>query len=88
MTIQGGISVNGHTDVDGSVRDEQLLSAIEKALFITGYSGTLRGIQVEVHAGSVVLSGRLPSYYLKQTAQVNAMKVHGVVQVINEISVD
>ena len=70
------------------MRDEQLLLAIEKALFITGYAGTLRGIQVEVHAGSVVLSGRLPSYYLKQTAQVNAMKVDGVVHVRNEIQVD
>ena len=88
MTIQGCISVKGQTDVDGSVRGEQLLLAIEKALLITGYAGTLRGIQVDVHADSVVLSGRLPSYYLKQIAQVSAMKVDGVVQVRNEIQVD
>ena len=88
MTTQGGVSLNDQTDVDGSIHDEQLLLAIEKALFITGHAGTLRGIQVEVHAGSVVLSGRLPSYYLKQIAQVSTMKVDGVVQVSNEIQVD
>ena len=88
MTTQGGVAVNAQTNVDGSIRDEQLFSEIEQALVITGYAGPLRGIQIEVHAGSVVLSGRLPSYYLKQTAQVSAMKVDGVVQVRNKIQVD
>ena len=87
MTTQGGVAVNDQTNVDGSIRDEQLFSEIERALLITGHAGTLRGIQVEVHAGSVVLSGRLPSYYLKQIAQVSAMNIDGVVQVRNGIQV-
>ena len=87
MTTQGGVAVNAQTNVDGSIHDEQLFLEIERALLISGYAGTLRGIQVEVHAGSVVLSGRLPSYYLKQIAQVSAMRVDGVVQVRNEIQV-
>ncbi|MCH7990270.1 MAG: BON domain-containing protein [Planctomycetes bacterium] len=79
--------MNDQTNVDGSIHDEQLFSEIERALLISGYAGTLRGIQVEVHAGSVVLSGRLPSYYLKQIVQVIAMRVDGVVQVRNGIQV-
>ena len=85
MTTQGGVAANDHTIVDGAIHDEQLFSQIEKALLITGFAGTLREIQIEVHAGSVVLSGRLPSYYLKQIAQVSAMRIDGVLQVSNEI---
>ncbi len=88
MTNQGRSGVEVQTDGSVSMCDEQLLSAIEKALLITGHAGTLRGIQIEVHAGSVVLSGRLPTYYLKQIAQVSTMNVEGVVQVSNEIQVD
>lgn len=69
------------------VHDEQILSQVERALLISGYIVTLSEIRVDVHAGCVVLSGRLSTYYLKQVAQTAAMKVGGVVQLRNEIQV-
>ncbi len=88
MTAQGRVSLNDLTNPEGTVHDNQLFFEIEKSIFVSGYAGTLRAIHVEVHGGSVILSGNLPSYYLKQIVQVSAMKVDGVVQVSNEIQVD
>tara|TARA_R110002049_G_scaffold234002_6_gene407346 strand:+ start:8367 stop:8636 length:270 start_codon:yes stop_codon:yes gene_type:complete len=88
MTTQGRVSLNDFTVPEGTVHDNQILLEIEKTIFVSGYAGTLRAIHVEVHRGSVILSGILPSYYLKQIVQVSAMKVDGVVQVSNEIQVD
>ena len=69
------------------VCDEQILSEVKRALQVPGHVGTLRKIRVEILEGCVVLSGRLPSYYLKQIAQTAAMKVGGVLQLENEIQV-
>jgi hypothetical protein len=49
--------------------------------------GRVRDLRVELVPGSVVLHGRVPSYYLKQLAQVAAMDVLDGQNVVNAIEV-
>jgi len=74
-------------DTGSKIRDEMVASDIRRALRWSGYANALREVSVEVHAGCVVLSGRLPQYHLKQVAQAAAMKVRGVVRVKNDVQV-
>ena len=53
-----------------------LAERVERSLRATGY-GPLREVQVRVDARTVLLAGRVPSYYLKQVAQATAMAVPG-----------
>lgn len=49
----------------------------------------LRNIRVEEDdEGRVILSGRVPTYYLKQVAQSIAVAVEGVGAICNELTVD
>jgi len=63
-----------------------LAERIEGAVRATGY-WALRGITVTIDAGVVILTGQVPSYYLKQVAQAAALAVVGVHPVRNEIAV-
>jgi osmotically-inducible protein OsmY len=70
-----------------STRVPLALSAdIERALRATGYSA-LRGVDIVVNSGVVFLTGRVPSYHMKQLAQVTAMRMPGVLDVCNELDV-
>jgi hypothetical protein len=69
-----------------SQEDLCLAERVERALRATGY-GPLRGIAVTVQARLVILSGRVPSYYLKQIAQTIALAVAGACQVRNDLDV-
>lgn len=70
-----------------NTRDPLSLSIdIERALRATGYSA-LRGIDIVVESGVVFLTGRVPSYHMKQLAQATAMRMTGVVGVHNELEV-
>jgi osmotically-inducible protein OsmY len=66
--------------------DLDLAERIEHVLRATGY-GSLRGIEVTVRAGYVILGGRVPSYYLKQVAQTAALAVSGTWHVRNDLDV-
>jgi|GEM_PF-1295609 len=66
--------------------DVELLNSILKALDAVGHP-ELRGLQVTLNRGVVLLRGRVPSYYLKQTAQTTILPVAGVRAVANEILV-
>lgn len=48
---------------------------------------TLQEIQVHERHGTVVLSGHVPTFYLKQLAQAIASSVDGVNRVYNEMIV-
>ncbi len=48
----------------------------------------LRSVKVAEDHGSVVLSGRVPSFYLKQLAQSIAVTVPGVGAIQNELTVE
>lgn len=59
---------------------------IERALRATGH-GSLRTVEVAVRDRVVILSGRVPSYYLKQIAQATVLTVPGTHQVHNDLDV-
>jgi len=48
----------------------------------------IRRVSCEHRHGTLVLRGRLTSYYLKQVAQETVVGLDGVVQVINEVEVE
>jgi osmotically-inducible protein OsmY len=62
------------------------VEAVDRALRATGYPA-LRGIQIEIERGIVVLWGRVPNYYQKQVAQVTAQRMPGVRGIANGIEV-
>jgi osmotically-inducible protein OsmY len=66
--------------------DCDLQNRVIRALRATGYPA-LRDIDVTVSESTVLLAGRTPTYYLKQTAQSAAMAVAGQHVVSNEILV-
>lgn len=66
--------------------DLRLAERVEGALRATGY-GCLRAVLVSVSARVVLLRGRVPSYYLKQIAQVTALAVPGAHQIHNGLDV-
>jgi osmotically-inducible protein OsmY len=45
------------------------------------------GVSVWEHEGAVILSGQLPTYYLKQVVQTVAAAVEGVERLDNRVSV-
>lgn len=85
-------SRNGET-YNGTDRAELVLSRIKEnltgSLRSTGYFLTIPcEITVHVdHNGNVSLQGIVPSYFLKQKAQVVAMSVDGVQSIQNELVV-
>lgn len=64
-----------------------LSDAVRSALDGTGRTW-LRRVSVSVYGGVVLLQGRVPSFYLKQMAQVIVMAVPGVGVVRNELQVE
>ena len=69
-----------------SLEDLGLAERIKGALDATGH-GSLRGVEITVRAGAVLLEGRVPSYFLKQLAQETALAVPGAHQVRNDLEV-
>jgi osmotically-inducible protein OsmY len=69
-----------------SLEDLRLAERIERALRATGYA-PLRGIEVTVQGRMVLLSGRVPSYHLKQLAQATALALAGAQHVRNDLEV-
>lgn len=66
--------------------DLNMASRIDRALRATGYT-SLRNVRIGVATGSVILRGRVSTYYLKQVAQVVALGIPGVKKVQNELDV-
>ena len=60
--------------------------AVRIALDGTGH-GWLRRVAVAADGGTVVLRGVVPSFYLKQLAQMTVMALPGVATVRNELQV-
>ena len=77
------------TPLGGPPRSEEecfLTVRVERALRATGH-WVLRGVTVTTQARAVILTGRVPSYYLKQVAQAAALAVAGTHPLRNEIAV-
>jgi osmotically-inducible protein OsmY len=47
----------------------------------------VKQVSCEYRDGTLILRGRLPSYYLKQVAQTAVARVAGVERVLNQIEV-
>jgi osmotically-inducible protein OsmY len=67
-------------------RRHTAVAEIESRLCKHSYAA-LRRVRVMFHEGIVTLSGRLPSYYLKQLAQTAVRGVTGVEGIANQIEV-
>jgi hypothetical protein len=66
--------------------DDNLHAAARKILQSSGYSA-LAALQCEVTEAAIVVHGVLPSYYLKQMAQVVISRLDGVRAVTNLVEV-
>jgi osmotically-inducible protein OsmY len=69
-----------------SREDLGLAERVERDLRATGY-GSLRAVEATVSGRLVILTGRVPSYYMKQLAQTIAIKVAGVHELLNQVQV-
>ncbi len=65
---------------------EVLLGRVQRAVR-RRTSDRVRGLEVLVHAGVLVLRGRCATYYCKQLAQTAAMEAAPQFQVVNQIEV-
>lgn len=64
----------------------RILIKIAEAMERTKYQ-PLRRVDLRYDAGRVILLGIVPTYFLKQLAQVSAMSVSGVGQIDNQLRV-
>ena len=69
-----------------SERDHGLRNAAIKLLHVSGYT-PLRRLRCEVTDAVVILTGVVPSYYLKQMAQTIIQRLEGVQSVMNLVEV-
>ncbi|MEX0715230.1 MAG: BON domain-containing protein [Planctomycetaceae bacterium] len=74
------------TRTNGFGTDHDLRERIGQALQDSGYP-RLRSLTVDVEGGSVVLRGRVPSYYFKQVAQTVAMNAARPATLRNDLDV-
>jgi hypothetical protein len=68
------------------VPDDPLLRAALQALQGSGYL-VLRSVRCDVEDGVIVLSGTVPSFYLKQVAQAVLLRLGGIRAVRNAVEV-
>lgn len=67
-------------------RDANVESEAQDLLARSNYLA-LRRLRCEFHDGSLILSGRVPTYYLKQVAQTIVRQLPAVRQVENRVDV-
>jgi osmotically-inducible protein OsmY len=68
------------------LEDLRVAEGVERGLRATGYM-PLRAVRVSVCGRVVILQGQVPSYNLKQPAQVAALGVLGIVELRNDLEV-
>jgi hypothetical protein len=52
------------------------------------FRGTNYPLSFQAYERSVVISGRVPSFYLKQLLQTSLLALDGVSRIINEVEID
>jgi osmotically-inducible protein OsmY len=72
---------------DGVGSTEVAVEAKAEALLRQASYAELRHITCRLHDGVLTLRGRVPSYYLKQTAQVLLRSIDGVSKINNQLEV-
>jgi osmotically-inducible protein OsmY len=63
------------------------VATVAEARFRANSHTALRGISCKTEGGTIVLEGRLESFYHTQLAQEIVANIEGVVQVVNHIEV-
>lgn len=63
------------------------LRVVESLEANPNFRGQLRGIQVESEGDTVVLSGAVASYYMKQLLQESLRQVDGIARIENHVRV-
>ena len=77
----------GHSITAGQVRRiGDLKARIVEALDNSGYAA-LSAVGCDVDSNRVILRGSVPSYHLKQLAQVHALRVDGIGRLENRLEV-
>ncbi len=66
--------------------DASVAELAESRLRRSGYP-TLANVACVYHEGALILSGRLPSYFLKQMAQTIAGQLQEVDEIVNQVQV-
>jgi len=66
--------------------EHQLIARIKRVLRLTGYAA-LSQIRVAIVQGDVCLEGQVPTYFLKQVAQVQVQSLDEVRYVSNKLVV-
>jgi osmotically-inducible protein OsmY len=77
----------GHAISDPQV-DEHVVRQARRTLDTSCLRGWSSRVRIESHSGCVTLSGRLPSYYLKQVLQTIVGRVPGVQEIDNHVAVE
>lgn len=70
----------------GTVARTEVHQAVESQLQRSPYRA-LRFVACQIHEGTAVLTGKVPSFFLKQMAQHLVGQTQGVKRVRNELSV-
>jgi osmotically-inducible protein OsmY len=92
--VRHGPAPEGSAQVSDTIQDDAELSntVIESSIRDSleqhpHFRGRAALLQVESVEGMVILSGRLPSLYLKQLLQEAVGRIHGVVDIDNQVFV-
>lgn len=81
-----GETGGGLSCIHAADSDHRVAEAVRNALGASG-DAALRGLEVELCQGVIILWGRVPTYYQKQLAQVTAQQVEGVQSIANGVEV-
>ena len=71
---------------NSTVSTEDLVSSIERKIRCRTH-GRVRDLHVELNGHSLVLRGRVPTYYAKQLAQQGALELSTGKPIVNAIDV-
>ncbi len=83
---RASMAVDESTANDDEDAEQQLLIGVAIELNRTGYQ-PLRRVDLRCESELVTLVGQVPSYFLKQVAQVTVQSVPGVARVNNQLRV-
>lgn len=71
---------------DREISDQDIAEEAQRRLYTSGYIA-LRSVKCECRNNTVTLSGRLPSFYLKQLAQAKVLAAPFAAALVNNIDV-
>ena len=85
MKTRDGTGPSGLSERErDSALEQEARRRLDEHQLFRGRSGTVR---IEVAEGVLVLTGRLPSFYLKQALQTDLKHVPGIRQIENRVEV-